>query len=79
MASRITVGTSVKIRIRRAADDSGSSRLSRDSQDYGSMPLVRCRVTQVGIAGIPDVFSLSYEDGKAIGLPFWKEDFEEIC
>ena len=74
--AEIKIGSWVKVRLRRACG--GYSRVTPEHQDYLLYPVVRCRVSEVDICGVKGLYALQYEDGKPIGLPFTRRDFESV-
>lgn len=65
-------GDTVYIRIQRK--DGGAMHQARDT----GIPLVKCEVSKVGVAGIPDCYGLRYADTKvSVGMPFFPHSFRE--
>lgn len=64
----LVVGSEVYIRCLRS--DSGCVMLPRDDEDYRMQPLVKCRIAQIDVCGVKDLFALVWADtGKPVGLP----------
>jgi len=68
--SDLVVGSEVYIRCMRS--DHGCSMVSVDHPDYGSQPLVKCRVAQIDVCGVKDLFGLVWADTmEPVGLPIF--------
>jgi len=66
--SNLVVGSEVYIRCLRS--DSGCSMASVDHPDHALQPLVKCRIAQVDVCGVKDLYGLVWADtGKPVGLP----------
>lgn len=70
------VGSLVTVRLART--QGGASKVAPSDPSYRTYPVVRCRIAQVAVGGVPDTFALEYRDGKPVGLPFQKADFLDI-
>ena len=64
----LVVGSEVYIRVLRS--DSGACMLSADHPEYKTQPLVKCRIAQIDVCGVPNLFGLAWADTcRPVGLP----------
>lgn len=66
----VCVGDYVHLPVVRAKDGSGCWFVASDTK----APPIRLRVFVTNLYGMADCFSLQFEDGAAVGLPFFTRD-----
>lgn len=67
-------GETVFIRAKRS--QGGTVVVVSDNPDWSNLPVLACRIDQVGFCGLSDVYGLTWEDNREpVGLPFYADHF----